>query len=132
MRVGIIGTGWGRTHCGTFRAAGWEIAALAGRRLDDVTAVAAAEGVPRATADPDELEDCDVIVVARALDGSPSPTAALLRGEPALASLEALRRDRIVVLPAALFSTVSQRLVDAAETLSDALDAFAPPDAPPR
>lgn len=76
--------------------------------------------------------DPDVIVVARALDGSPSPTAALLRGEPALASLEALRRDRIVVLPAALFSTVSQRLVDAAETLSDALDAFAPPDAPPR
>ena len=68
MRVGIIGTGWGRTHCGTFRAGGWEIAALAGRRLDDVTAAAAAESVPRATTDPKELEDCDVIVVASPTD----------------------------------------------------------------
>jgi dTDP-4-dehydrorhamnose reductase len=68
MRVGIIGTGWGRTHCGTFRAAGCEIAALCGRQLDEVAAIAAAEGVPHATTDPGDLEDSDIIVIASPTD----------------------------------------------------------------
>ena len=64
MRVGIIGTGWGRIHCGTFRSAGCEIVAVAGRRLDEVVAAADDEGVGLATIDPGDLEDCEVIVVA--------------------------------------------------------------------
>jgi len=69
MRVGIIGTSWGRIHCGTFRAAGCEIAALAGQRLAEVESVAAEEGVQRATTDAAALRDCDIVVIA-----SPTPT----------------------------------------------------------
>ncbi len=68
MRVGIIGTGWGRTHCGTFRAAGCEVVALAGRRQSEVEDVAAAEGVPLATTDVAALTGCDVIVIASPTD----------------------------------------------------------------
>lgn len=64
MKVGIIGTGWGRTHCGTFRAAGCEIAAFLGRDAQQVEQVASEEGVGIATTDPRDLEACDVIVIA--------------------------------------------------------------------
>jgi len=45
------------------------------------------------------------------------PGAEYLRGEQALAGLEAIREGRIVVLPAELFSTASHRVLDAAEFL---------------
>ncbi|MEO1085034.1 MAG: Gfo/Idh/MocA family oxidoreductase [Acidobacteriota bacterium] len=64
MDVGIIGTGWGRIHCGTFRAAGCRIAALLGRDAAQTRDVARLEGVPIGTDDPADLEGCDVIVVA--------------------------------------------------------------------
>ncbi len=64
--------------------------------------------------------DPDIIIVASGKDGAPGPTAALLRSEPALASLTAVRLDRIVELPAALFNTVSHRLLDASEALAAA------------
>ena len=69
MRVGIIGTNWGRVHCGTFRAAGCDVAVLVGPREAEVVAVAAAEGVPVASTEPDALEACDIVVIA-----SPTPT----------------------------------------------------------
>ncbi|MEM9556399.1 MAG: Gfo/Idh/MocA family oxidoreductase [Acidobacteriota bacterium] len=68
MRVGIVGIGWGRTHCGTFRAAGCEVVALLGQRRDIVERVAAEEGVPIAATDPAALDSCDVIVVASPTD----------------------------------------------------------------
>jgi dTDP-4-dehydrorhamnose reductase len=68
MKVGIIGTVWGRVHCGTFRQAGCEVAALVGRNAARAAQIAAEEGVPVGTDDLAVLDDCDVIVVA-------SPTA---------------------------------------------------------
>lgn len=68
IKVGIIGTVWGRLHCGTFRQAGCEIAAMVGRDADRAAQVAAAEGVPVGSDDPAALDDCDVIVIS-------SPTA---------------------------------------------------------
>ncbi|WP_225410344.1 Gfo/Idh/MocA family protein [Stigmatella hybrida] len=65
MRIGIIGTGWGRMHLGAFRAAGAEVAALCGRRLEHTREVAAQEGVPLATTDVQALcEAVDAVVVA--------------------------------------------------------------------
>lgn len=65
MRVGIIGTGWGRMHIGGFRGAGAEVAALCGRDRDRTRDVAAQEGVAFATADVRELCDVvDAVVVA--------------------------------------------------------------------
>ncbi len=53
LKVGIIGTVWGRIHCGTFRQAGCEIAALVGQDAAKAAEVAAAEGVPVGTNDLD-------------------------------------------------------------------------------
>ncbi|MDC0713033.1 Gfo/Idh/MocA family oxidoreductase [Stigmatella sp. ncwal1] len=65
MRIGIIGTGWGLMHVGAFRAAGAEVAALCGRRLDATREVAARERIPLATTDVRELCDAvDAVVVA--------------------------------------------------------------------
>ncbi|MGB5587539.1 MAG: Gfo/Idh/MocA family oxidoreductase [Gammaproteobacteria bacterium] len=68
MRVGIIGTGWGRLHCGTFRQAGCEVTALVGRDAAKAAAVAAAEGVPVGTDQLEALDDCDVVVIASPTD----------------------------------------------------------------
>jgi len=64
MKVGIIGTVWGRIHCGTFRQAGCEVTALVGRDADKAAHVAAEEGVPVGTDDLAALDDCDVVVIA--------------------------------------------------------------------
>jgi predicted dehydrogenase len=65
MNVGIIGTGWGLMHVGGFRAAGATISALCGRRADRTREIAAREGVPLATVDPDQLcRAADLVVVA--------------------------------------------------------------------
>jgi iron complex transport system substrate-binding protein len=71
------------------------------------------------------LLDPDVFVVSGAADAqSPGGTAALLRNEPALASLRAVAADRILVLEPWLYTSVSQHVVDAAEQLADSLDAL--------
>jgi predicted dehydrogenase len=64
MKVGIIGTVWGRIHCGTFRQAGCEVAALVGRDAARAAQIAAEESVPVGTDDLTVLDDCDAIVVA--------------------------------------------------------------------
>ena len=71
LSVGLIGTGWGRIHCGTFRAAGCEIKALLGPDEQKVSEVAREEGVEIATSDVSRLDGCDIIVIA-------SPTASHL------------------------------------------------------
>lgn len=69
MRVAIIGTRWGRVHIGAFRRLGHEIAVLIGADPELTRAVAAAEGIPRASTDPDAALDADFVVIA-----SPTPT----------------------------------------------------------
>lgn len=67
MRVGIIGTNWGRMYIGAFRAAGAEIVALAGRDARKTTSIAEAEGIDLATTDVNALcAEVDVVVVASA------------------------------------------------------------------
>lgn len=61
--------------------------------------------------------DPDVIVCGARPGGHDSPSADLLRSEPALADLRAVRSGRIAVLPARLFTVNSQHVIDAAERL---------------
>lgn len=75
--------------------------------------------------------DPDVLVVPGADDPDErGSTAALLRDDPRLAALRARRRGLVVELPAWLYSTNTQHIVGAAETLAQRLDtalAGAPP-----
>jgi myo-inositol 2-dehydrogenase/D-chiro-inositol 1-dehydrogenase len=65
MRVGIIGTNWGRMHVGGFRGAGAEIAALCGNDGEQTARIAGEEGIPLATTRVDELcAAVDVVVVS--------------------------------------------------------------------
>ncbi len=65
MRVGVIGTNWGRMHIGAFRGAGAEVVALCGRDREKTRRVAAEEHIAVATTSPDELiEKVDLVVVA--------------------------------------------------------------------
>lgn len=65
VRVGIIGTNWGRMHVGGFRGAGAEIAALCGRDPERTGRIAAEEGIPLATTRVDALcAAVDVVVVS--------------------------------------------------------------------
>lgn len=67
--------------------------------------------------------DPDVILVgAPARDENGSATKSVLEGTSALANLSAVKRKRIVVLSAALLSSDSPRLVDAAERLAAEVD----------
>jgi iron complex transport system substrate-binding protein len=69
------------------------------------------------------LLDPDVIVVSSQQGaGGDGGTSALLRGEPALASLRAVRQDFIVPMPAWLYDTISQHIVTAAEVLAAGVD----------
>jgi predicted dehydrogenase len=75
MRVAIIGTRWGRVHVGAFRRLGHEIAVLIGADPERTRSIAAAEGIPHASIDPEAALDADFVVIA-----SPAPThAALVR-----------------------------------------------------
>jgi myo-inositol 2-dehydrogenase/D-chiro-inositol 1-dehydrogenase len=65
MRIGVIGTGWGRMHVGGFRGAGAEIVGLCGRDRSKVEQAARQEGVPLATTEVGTLlAACDAVVVA--------------------------------------------------------------------
>ena len=65
MKVGIIGTGWGRMHIGAFRAAGADVAVLCGRNLEKTRGIAQRENIATATDDVAKLcEQVDVVVVA--------------------------------------------------------------------
>ena len=67
--------------------------------------------------------DPDLFLTATGRDGV-DPGASFLRGENVLAGLEAVARDRILVLPAELFSTSSHHVLDAAEELARQVDAL--------
>jgi ABC-type Fe3+-hydroxamate transport system substrate-binding protein len=64
----------------------------------------------------------DLFVVAAAPSGADSPAADYLRADAKLAALAAIREGRIAVLPLQLFSTASQHLLDAAETLAEIVE----------
>jgi len=65
VRVGVIGTNWGRMHIGAFRGAGADVVALCGRDAEKTRRIAAEERIELATASVDELIDaCEVVVVA--------------------------------------------------------------------
>ena len=68
--------------------------------------------------------DPDLIVVSdRADGGGEGVSARILREEPGLANLRAVRLDRILVLEAWLFSGIGPQIVTAAETLAPLADA---------
>ncbi|HLL54293.1 MAG TPA: Gfo/Idh/MocA family oxidoreductase [Myxococcaceae bacterium] len=65
MRIGIIGTNWGRMHVGGFRGAGAEVVGVCGKDEGHTLEVARAEGIPLATTRVMELcAAADVVVVA--------------------------------------------------------------------
>jgi predicted dehydrogenase len=65
VRVGVIGTNWGRMHIGAFREAGADVVALCGQRPEHTREVAAQEGIPLATTDVRALcAAVDAVVVA--------------------------------------------------------------------
>lgn len=67
--------------------------------------------------------DPDLFLTATGNDGV-DPGASFLRSEEVLAGLRAIAQDRIVVLPAELFSTSSHHVLDAAEELARQVDAL--------
>jgi len=67
--------------------------------------------------------DPDVFLTASGRDGV-AAGASYLRGEASLSDLRAVREDRIVVLPAELFSASSHRVLDAAEALVEHIAAL--------
>jgi len=104
----------------------------AGTTLDLVIGLAGLEnaaalaGIPRhGTVDLEQVLaiDPDVFLTATGNDGV-DPGASFLRNEEVLASLRAITRDRILVLPAELFSTSSHHVLDAAEELARQVDAL--------
>ncbi len=68
--------------------------------------------------------DPDVLVVPSAFGEEDGQTEKLLRSEPALASLQAVVKQRIIALHPSLFTTSSIEIVTAAEELATALDAL--------
>jgi iron complex transport system substrate-binding protein len=75
--------------------------------------------------------DPDVIVVSAPLHTDVGhagdrggASAAILYGEPSLASLRAVRERRVVSLSPGLYASASHRVVDAAEALADEVDAL--------
>lgn len=66
------------------------------------------------------LLDPDLLVVSENLQGL-TPAIGTLRSHPSAQGLRALQEDRVVSLPAFLYSTSSLHLVDAAEELLDRL-----------
>ena len=104
----------------------------AGTTLDLVIELAGLEnaaslaGIPRhGTVDLEQVLaiDPDLFLTATGNDGV-DPGASFLRNEDVLAGLGAITGDRILVLPAELFSTSSHHVLDAAEELARQVDAL--------
>jgi iron complex transport system substrate-binding protein len=68
--------------------------------------------------------DPDVLIVDGRFGEAPGGTEVLLRGEPALAQLSAVREGRIVALHPALHAAESQHMVTAAEHIAAAVDRY--------
>jgi myo-inositol 2-dehydrogenase / D-chiro-inositol 1-dehydrogenase len=68
VRVGIIGSHWGRMHVGAFRDVGAEVVALCGRDPSKTREIATSEGIALATTDVAELCDAVEIVVVASPD----------------------------------------------------------------
>jgi myo-inositol 2-dehydrogenase/D-chiro-inositol 1-dehydrogenase len=80
MRVGVIGTNWGRMHIGAFRRAGAEVVALCGRDAAKTAQIAAEEGIVLATTDVAQLcAASQVVVVASPDNEHPAHVLAALK-----------------------------------------------------
>jgi predicted dehydrogenase len=108
VRIGIIGTNWGRMHVGAFRAAGAEVVALCGLEAGKTRSVAAEERIPLATTDVAELVAASeaVVVASPASEHARHAEQALAAGrhvlieKPLAAPLEEARRlGAIPLLP---------------------------------
>ncbi len=66
--------------------------------------------------------DPDWILVSGGIDGEASGSLSFLMAQKVLSSLSAVQNDRIISVPAALFSTTSHYILDAAEYLAGQLD----------
>lgn len=64
MKIGLIGTNWGRIHCATFGRWGHRIDTILGADPEKTRRIAAEEGIAHAARDPRELEAMDIIVIA--------------------------------------------------------------------
>jgi myo-inositol 2-dehydrogenase/D-chiro-inositol 1-dehydrogenase len=76
VRVGIIGTSWGRVHVGTVRACGAEVAVIVGRDAEKTRRVAAEERIAIGSTDLAALDEVDVVIIASA---TPSHEALIAR-----------------------------------------------------
>ena len=64
MRIGIIGTNWGRMHVGAFRGAGADVQAIVGSQFEKTHALARQEGIPHACTTLQQLlEVVDAVAV---------------------------------------------------------------------
>ncbi|MCC6783227.1 MAG: ABC transporter substrate-binding protein [Planctomycetes bacterium] len=97
-----------------------EILRIAG--LDNATSSAGHIGSVRLSFEELVAMDPELIVVPSAFGEEDGQTAALLRSESALASMQAVKRNRIVPLHPSLFATSSIEIVTAAEELAKAVD----------
>ncbi|HEY1014074.1 MAG TPA: Gfo/Idh/MocA family oxidoreductase [Herpetosiphonaceae bacterium] len=116
-RVAIIGTGWGLIHVGAFRAAGWEVAALAGREPNRTARIAAEQQIPQHTTDVATLfadPTIDVIVVATPHD---------VHAEHSIAAIEA-GKHVLCEKPLARTVAEAEAMVRAAEARPDRVAAL--------
>lgn len=113
--IGIIGTGWGvRVQLPAFRAAGFDVVALAGRHSEKTHRIAHHHGIPFATATWQDLltrDDVDLIIIA-------APPA--LHSEMAIAALKA-GKHVLCEKPIALDTRQARLMCDAATAHPDQL-----------
>lgn len=113
--IGIIGSGWGaRVQVPTFRAAGWNVVALAGSHARKTQRIAAEQDIPYATGDWQALlsrEDVDLVSIV---------TPPGLHCQMAVAALEA-GKHVLCEKPTAMNVTEARRMVEVAQAHPDQL-----------
>ncbi|AWB65818.1 hypothetical protein C2869_04900 [Saccharobesus litoralis] len=68
MKVGLIGSNWGRIHIGTFAKNDLDIAVLVGKNLQKCQKIAKLENIPLASTDLHALDDADLLIIASPAD----------------------------------------------------------------
>lgn len=68
MKIGLIGTNWGRIHCGTFAKCGYEIDTVMGQNKAKTKKVAHEEEIANYTTERNDLKNMDVIIIASPME----------------------------------------------------------------
>lgn len=71
MKIGLIGTNWGRIHCGTFAEWGYKINTVMGQDKAKTKKVAKEEGIENYTTNRNDLKNMDVIIIASPMETHP-------------------------------------------------------------